>query len=95
MFGRTVLAKATLSGIPIHIMSYIKVLEGVSKILDKNTQDFIWGSTPEKKKIYLLNWDTVTLPKELGGLGIHKTTIKNKALFSGLVWRVDQDAPKL
>lgn len=95
MFGRTVLAKATLSGIPTHIMSYIKVLEGVSKILDKNTQDFIWGSTPEKKKIYLLNWDTVTLPKELGGLGIHKTTIKNKALFSGLVWRVDQDAPKL
>lgn len=28
--GRTVLAKATLSGIPSHVMNYIKIPEGVS-----------------------------------------------------------------
>lgn len=50
MAGRTVLAKATLSGIPIHTMNYIKVPEGISKTLDKIIGDFIWGSSPDKKK---------------------------------------------
>lgn len=54
MTGRVVLAKASLSGIPFHVMSYIKIPGKVTKAIDKTIRDFIWGSTREKRKCILL-----------------------------------------
>lgn len=34
------------------------------KALDQHSKRFLW---PEKNKLYLINWDTVTLPKTKGG----------------------------
>lgn len=90
MARRAVVSKSTLRGIPSHVMSYIKISEGITKILDKTVRDFIWAITQEKKKMHLLNWDTITLPKSKGGLGIHKSSLRNKAILSGLAWRVFQ-----
>lgn len=95
MAGRIVLAKATLSGIPTHVMSYIKLSESITKSLDKTIRDFIWGTTQEKKQMHFLDWDTVTLPKDREGLDIHKTAIKNRVILSGLAWRVYQNSPNL
>lgn len=88
--GRTVLAKTTLSGISSHVMSYIKLPKSIVKTLDKTIRDFIWGSTHERKGMHLLSWDLVTKPKEQGGLEIHKMATENKAILSGLAWRVLQ-----
>lgn len=93
MVGRMVLAKATLCSIPSHTMSYIKIPDAVTKILDKTIRDFIWGSTQEWKRMHLLNWDQVTQPKERGGLGIQKIGARNKAILSGLAWRAIQGPP--
>ena len=48
--------------------------------IDKITRDFLWGSTKEKRRLHLVRWDTVTLPKELGGLGLHNIKDRNNAL---------------
>lgn len=36
----------------------------------------------------MVNWQTVTFPKELGGLGLFQTRCKNLALLSKLCWRL-------
>ena len=42
-----------------------------------------------------MRWDTVTLSKELGGLGLHNMKDRNNALLAKLCWRLayEQEAP--
>lgn len=40
----------------------------------------------EKKHIALVNWDSVCLPKSMGGLGIRKINVLNKALIANIGW---------
>ncbi|PKH69476.1 hypothetical protein CRG98_050138, partial [Punica granatum] len=58
--------------------------KNVLNTLDKINRDFLWGSSDEKRKVQLINWDTVTKPKWEGGLGIRKMESKNQATFA---WR--------
>lgn len=95
MAGRLVLAKATLCSIPSHVMSYIKISEGVTKSIDKIIRDFFWGFSTEKKKMHLLKCDTITKSRDLGGLGIHNTVVRNKIIISGLAWRLTQSPGNL
>lgn len=41
-----------------------------------------------EKKIHLVNWETLCKPKSLGGVGLRKACLMNKALLSKLAWRV-------
>lgn len=84
MAGRVILAKASLSGILSHIMSYIKLPKKTTKDLVKITRDFIWGSSQEKKKMHLMKWDTITKPKEHEALGLHKSAQRNKVILGRL-----------
>lgn len=36
----------------------------------------------------LVNWDTVCLPKHMGGLGIYKTKDSNEVALAKLNWRL-------
>ena len=53
------------------------------------------GSTEEKRRMHLVRWETVTLPKELGGLGLHNMKDRNNVLLAKLCWRLagEQEAP--
>lgn len=55
--------------------------------IDRIQHNLLWGTTPHKHKLHLLNWDTITLPKQMGGLGIQKLYPKNIALLVSLSWR--------
>ena len=52
--------------------------------LDKINQDFLWGSTSEKKRMHIVGWSKIVKPKEEGGLGIQVGRAKNIALLSKL-----------
>lgn len=54
--------------------------------LDRLQQNFLWGSTDQKCKIHLINWDKITSPKSEGGLGIQKLIPKNKAMLTSFLW---------
>lgn len=84
MAGQTVLAKTMLSGIPSHVMGYIRLPEGVIKTLDKTTRDFIWGTTQDKDASDRLGY--CHTPQGYGGLGIQKLAIRNKAILSRMAW---------
>lgn len=69
---RTTLIKATLNPIPNHFMQIMSLTTNIIQRLESYEKYFLWGSTSRKKKLHLINWETVTSPKEHGGLGIQK-----------------------
>ncbi|CAA7053003.1 unnamed protein product [Microthlaspi erraticum] len=92
--GRITLTKSVLGSVPIHSMSSVKLPESMTKRLDLS-RDFVWGSTEEKRKQHLVNWDKVCSPKEEGGLGIRKISPMNKALLAKIGWRLLNDETSL
>ncbi|KAH0736458.1 hypothetical protein KY285_012165 [Solanum tuberosum] len=91
MSGRTMLAKASLSSIPCHVMQYIQVPVKINKLINRVQRNFVWGTNNEKKKMHLVSWDTNASLKADGGLGLQKSELKNKALHVSLAWRlIDQ-----
>ncbi|KAF3627037.1 hypothetical protein FXO37_30068 [Capsicum annuum] len=66
--GRTTLVKSCLNNIPTHVMHYLKIPASVTKEIDRIQRNFVWGTTDTAKKIHLINWDILSLPKQKGGL---------------------------
>ncbi|CAA7018347.1 unnamed protein product [Microthlaspi erraticum] len=93
--GRITLTKAVLGSVPVHSMSSCKFPESTTKSLDRISRDFVWGSTPERRKQHLLSWDKICLPKAEGGLGIRQSSLMNKALLAKVGWRMLHDVTSL
>ena len=56
--------------------------------VDKLVRNFLWGSTVERKKMHMVGWSQVTMPQDLGGLGIFQMKARNVALLAKLCWRI-------
>ncbi|KAJ9687316.1 hypothetical protein PVL29_015988 [Vitis rotundifolia] len=54
-------------------------------------RDFLWSGAGEGKKDHLIRWDVVSRPKELGGLGFEKTSMRNIALLGKWLWRFPRE----
>lgn len=88
MADKTALAKACLSSIPKHFMQYIFLPSKIHNLINRTQRNYIWETTMTKKRMHMVNWDTVTQPKHLGGLGMQKSNIKNETLLCSLSWRL-------
>ena len=64
--GRLVLLKFVALPIPNYYIQCVALPSKVCNSIDKFYRNFLWGSTPEKKKLHIVNWHKVTLPKEIG-----------------------------
>ena len=53
------------------------------------------GTTEEKRKMHMVRWSTVTLPKDLGGLGLHSMKDRNLAILAKLCWRLASEQGNL
>lgn len=38
--------------------------------MDKQCIDYLWGSSEEQRKMVMVAWDKVCIPKKFGGLNI-------------------------
>lgn len=54
----------------------------------KSNEIFFGVVLSVQRKIHYIKWDTVTLPKKDGGMGIHKSLDKNKVALTSLTWRL-------
>jgi hypothetical protein len=72
-------------------MQTAKLPTSTAESLDKLNRDFLWGDCDGRKKIHIVNWDSVCRPKYLGGLGIKKTANMNKAMLAKSGWRMLQN----
>ncbi|KAA3462487.1 reverse transcriptase [Gossypium australe] len=51
--------------------------------------NFLWGSSPEKKKVPLVKWETVCQEKSKGGLSIRRSASMNIAVLAKLGWKLE------
>jgi hypothetical protein len=85
--GRTALAKATLSAIPVHTAIAIVLSPWAIKTIDRLRRAFIWaGSSSVNGGKCKVAWAIVCMPKELGGLGIADLRHVGLALRARWVW---------
>ena len=77
----------SLSHIPSYFLSLFKIPVSIASKIEKLQRDFLWFGAEEGKKDHLIRWDVVCRPKELGGLGFGKTSLKNIALVGKWLWR--------
>lgn len=63
----------------------------MSDSIDVNIRSFIWG----KPHTHWVDWNSVTQPKSLGGLGLRKTHDIKVTLLGKQVWSLLHDDDKL
>ena len=92
--GRLILINSVLTSMPMFILSFFKVLDGVRKRLDFYRSRFFWQGDDLKRKYRLAKWDIICRPKDQGGLGIENLEVKNRCLLSKWLWKlsIDTDA---
>ena len=81
MVGRATFIKASVISIPIYAMQTAILPQKICHHIDKLSCQFLWGDTDSRKGCHTINWETVTLPKEAGGLGITSTRHRNQAIL--------------
>jgi hypothetical protein len=86
MAGRCTLINSVSSAIPTHVMQCCLLPSKTCAELDKLNRSFLWGDSSAKKKLHLIKWDSVSRPKEEGGLGIKRSRCRNKALLAKRLW---------
>ncbi|XP_004289445.1 PREDICTED: putative ribonuclease H protein At1g65750-like [Fragaria vesca subsp. vesca] len=91
MAGRLTLVQSVTASIPIYAMQTAKLPLSLCESIDKANINFLWGDSNEKKKIHLVNWESVCKPKHRGGLGLKKTADMNQAMLAKASWRIFQN----
>ena len=87
--GRLQLVNSVLSFIPIYFMACFQLPQWLIQRLDRIRRSFLWGQNEDKRVgISLINWDTVCLPKEWGGLGVSNLRLRNISLLLRWWWRL-------
>ncbi|XP_071712536.1 uncharacterized protein [Rutidosis leptorrhynchoides] len=93
--GRLVMVNAVLSNLPLHYMAIYKAPVAIIKQLERHRRNFLWGGDCLTKKTCLVKWDTVCLPKDLGGLGVTPLRIKNLTMLCKWWARFNSSKPCL
>ncbi|RVW25910.1 putative mitochondrial protein [Vitis vinifera] len=63
----------------------------IASKIEKMQRDFLWSGAGEGKKDHLIRWEVVSRPKEMGGLGFGKTSMRNIALLGKWLWRFPRE----
>ena len=88
MAGRATLIKSVVSTIPIYAMQTTLLPQKISHQLDKMNCRFPWRDTGQHRSCHTVNWETVTMPKEVGGLGLTSIHHRNQAILMHQAWRL-------
>jgi ribonuclease HI len=87
--GRLTLAKSVLEAVPIYPMMTEKIPKSCLEDIHRIQRNFIWGEYENVRKFHAVNWNVVTLPKWMGGLGLRNLDVMNQACILKLGWKLN------
>jgi hypothetical protein len=76
-----VLASSGLTSICLYMLSFLEAPKGFIHRADIHRKRMVWQELDDMKRYHLVNWHTVCLPKDCGGLGVLDLPIMNKSLL--------------
>lgn len=90
MAGRTTLVQSITSSLPVYLMQTTRLPEVVCNKIDQLNRNFLWGSTEEKRRLHLVNWQKLSLPRDYGGINVREAKKSNIALplLAKLGWKI-------
>ncbi|KAL8139061.1 hypothetical protein V2J09_005062 [Rumex salicifolius] len=88
MATRVTLTRSVLNTIPTHTISTILLSSSTCHQIDKICRDFVWGSYDGGKRIHLVDWKTLCLPRNAWCLDIRPIRKANVALIGKLGWQL-------
>lgn len=75
------LIKSVLNSILIYALSVCLLLMGVRNKLYSIMSNFLWEGTDNSRRMHLVDWNTISLPLDKGGLGITRLEDLNTVLI--------------
>lgn len=79
---------SVLGSIPIYFMASFLLPQWVIDILDRIRRGFLWGKADSSRGISLMNWESVCVPKQFGGMVVANLKIRNWSLLLRWWWRL-------
>ena len=95
LVGSNALAQSILAAIPQYTAQSTMVPRMLCNRIDKMIRGFIWDDLEGKKRVHLINWETITRTKDQGGLGIKTLHGMNLAFMAKIGWRLITDKGSL
>lgn len=86
--GKEILIKSIGQVISSYVMSVFRFPKNLCEDITRSFARIWWGSSSNKKKMHWFKWDSLCLPKSLGGLNFRDIEGCNKALIAKQVWRI-------
>ena len=86
--GQAMLIKLVFSSIPTYWMSSFQLPKFKCHRIDAKLRDFFWGFLDSKHHLYPKAWNSLCMPKFIGGLSFRRAFDLNKALISKLGWSI-------
>lgn len=83
--GKEVLIKAVLQAIPVYVMGLFKLPDSAAEDLTKLTKNFWWGADNGRRRTHWKAWNSLTKPKNQGGLGFRDFKLFNQALLADML----------